>query len=147
VLAAENEGRERPAGRATGRVLFLDRDTTGVEQIAGELEEAGLEVLIAHYPEEVGFFLKTPDARKLTAMVCDVMAFRGDQNLLDLFRTWRQDQSNLALLLSFKADSSAETEKAQRIPVVLTAGYLTRPLDRQAVLDAVGMIARRQGSR
>jgi len=30
---------------------------------------------------------------------------------------------------------------------VLTAGYLTRPLDRQAVLDAVGMIARRQGSR
>jgi len=148
ALAAEGEGQERATtGRATGRVLFLDRDSAGVEQIAGELEAAGLEVLIAHYPEEVGFFLKTPDARKLTAMVCDVMAFRGDQNLLDLFRAWRQDQSNLALLLSFKADSAAETEKAQRIPVVLTAGYLTRPLDRQAVLDAVGMIARRQGSR
>jgi hypothetical protein len=148
ALAAEGGGQERATtGRATGRVLFLDRDSAGVEQIAGELETAGLEVLIAHYPEEVGFFLKTPDARKLTAMVCDVMAFRGDQNLLDLFRAWRQDQSNLALLLSFKADSPAETEKAQRIPVVLTAGYLTRPLDRQAVLDAVGMIARRQGPR
>jgi hypothetical protein len=148
ALAVEGETQARPtAGRTTGRVLFLDRDTAGVERIASELEAAGLEVLIAHYPEEVGFFLKTPDARKLTAMVCDVMAFRGDQNLLDLFRAWRQDQSNLALLLSFKADSAAETEKAQRIPVVLTAGYLTRPLDRQAVLDAVGMIARRQGPR
>ena len=148
ALAAEGETLERPTtGRMAGRVLFLDRDTAGVERIASELEAAGLEVLIAHYPEEVGFFLKTPDARKITAMVCDVMAFRGDQNLLDLFRAWRQDQSNLALLLSFKADSAAETEKAQRIPVVLTAGYLTRPLDRQAVLDAVGMIARRQGPR
>ena len=147
VLVAEGAIEAPKTGGRGPRVLFLDRDTAGIEKIAGELEAAGIEVLVAHYPEEVSFFLKTPDARRLTAMVCDVMAFRGDQNLLELFRAWRQDSQNLALLLSFKADNPTETEKAQRIPVVLTAGYLTRPFDRQAVQDAVLMVARRQGGR
>ena len=144
ILAAEGNLAGRPANRLA-RVLFLDRDTSSLDQLAGDLESGGIEVLVAHYPEEVGFFLKTPDARRLTAMVCDVKAFRGDQDLLELFRSWRQDAPNLSLLLSFKADNPGETEKAQRIPVVMTAGYLTRPFDRQAVIDAIGTIARRQG--
>ena len=60
-----------------------------------------------------------------------------------VWRAWRADAPNLPLLLSFKADNPTETEKAQRVPVVMTAGYLTRPLDKQAVLDAVLMVARR----
>ncbi len=145
VLPVATAGEAAPKGGRGPRILFLDRDVSSVDRLAGELEAAGVDVLIAHYPEEVGFFLKTPEARRLTAMICDVMAFRGDQNLLELFRSWRSDLPSLSLLLSFRADNPAETEKAQRVPVVLTAGYLTRPLDRQAVLDAVLMVARRQG--
>ncbi len=147
VLAAEGAVEAAKTGGRGPRVLFLDRDTAGIERLAGELEAAGVEVLVAHYPEEVSFFLKTPDARRLTAMACDVMAFRGDQNILEILRGWRQDSPSLSLLLSFKADNPTETEKAQRVPVILTAGYLTRPVDRQAVLDAVLMVARRQGGR
>jgi hypothetical protein len=115
--------------------------------LADELETAGIEVLIAHYPEEVGFFLKTPESRRLTGVVCDVMAFRPDQDLMDILRSWRQDLTNLALLVSFQAESAMETEKAQRLPVAIVAGYLPRPLERQAVQDAVGMIVRRQFGR
>jgi len=127
----------------TARVLFLDRDTSGLESLAGELEAAGLETLIAHYPEEVAFFLKTPDARKLTAVVCDVMAFRSDQDLTALFRAWKQDAPGLALLLSFKADHGAESEKAQRVPTVLTAGYLPRPLEKTRVLETIGNLGKK----
>ncbi len=133
---------ERPAGRA--RVLLLDRDLTTVESLAKSLEDAGLDVLIAHYPEEVGLFLKTPDSRGLTALVCDVMAFRSDQNLTDLFKGWRQDAGTLSVLLSFRADNTSEAEKAQRVPSTLAAGYLPRPLTRDAIADAVSAIARRQ---
>ena len=121
----------------TARVLFLDRDTAGLETLAGELEAAGIDTLIAHYPEEVSFFLKTPDSRGLTALVCDVMAFRSDQDLTTLFRTWKQDAPGLALLLSFKADHGAESEKAQRVPTVLAGGYLPRPLEKTKVIETI----------
>jgi hypothetical protein len=139
---------DEPATRPPhkGRVLFIDRDMAALDALAEELEAAGVEVLIAHYPEEVGFFLKTPDSRRITAVVCDVMAFRADQDLLDLFRAWRHDLPNLSLFLSFKADNPPEAERAQRVPVVLAAGYLPRPLDRQAVLDVLATIAKRQGA-
>jgi hypothetical protein len=127
----------------SARALFLDRDTSGLETLAGELEAAGIETLIAHYPEEVSFFLKTPDARKLTAVVCDVMAFRSDQDLTGLFRAWKQDAPTVSLLLSFKADHAAEAEKAQRVPTVLTAGYLPRPLERAKVTETITSIGKR----
>jgi hypothetical protein len=127
------------------RVLLLDRDTASLGPLAGDLEAAGIEALIAHYPEEVTFFLKTPESRGLTSLVCDVMAFRPDQNLMDLFKAWRQDVPGLAFLLSFRADNPSEAEKAQRIPVTLAAGYLPRPLQRESLVEAVGAIARRQG--
>jgi hypothetical protein len=103
-------------------------------------------VLIAHYPEEVGFFLKTPDARKLTAVVCDVMAFRSDQDLTTLFRTWKQDAPGVALLLSFRADHGAEAEKAQRVPTVLTAGYLPRPLEKNKVVETISGLSRKSAT-
>lgn len=132
----------KPASRPP-RVLVLDREAPSFERLAAELEAAGVEVLIAHYPEEVGIFLKTPDSRRLTAVVCDVMAFRPDQDLTALFRAWRQDLSDLGLLLSFKTDNPAEAERAQRVPSVITSGYLQRPLQRDALLEAIGAIAKR----
>jgi hypothetical protein len=127
----------------TARTLFLDRDTAGLEALAAELEAAGIEALVAHYPEEVSFFLKTPDARKLTAVICDVMAFRSDQDLTGLFRAWKQDAPGVSLLLSFKADHAAEAEKAQRVPTVLTAGYLPRPLEKGKVSDTIVNLGKR----
>src|SRR5262249_49067927 len=48
----------RPASKLA-RVLFLDRDMTALERLALDLEAGGVDVLIAHYPEEITFFLKT----------------------------------------------------------------------------------------
>jgi DNA-binding response OmpR family regulator len=129
------------------RVLLLDRDTPALERLAGELEQAGLEVLVAHYPEEVSFFLKTSEARRLAAAVCDVMAFRGDQNLIEAFRAWRQDLAGLALFLSFKADNPTEAERARRVPSVLTAGYLKRPLESAPLVEALVALGRRPAAR
>jgi hypothetical protein len=129
------------------RVLLLDRDTPGLDKLAGELEQAGLEVLVAHYPEEVSFFLKTSEAKRLAAAVCDVMAFRGDQAVIEAFRAWRQDLPGLALFLSFKADNPTEAERARRVPSVLTAGYLKRPLDCGPLVEALVTLGRRGAGR
>lgn len=146
--ALSDEGAlEARAGPLGVRVLLLDRDATGLERLASELEAAGLEVLVAHYPEEVSFFLKTPEARRLAAAVCDVMAFRGDQDVIEAFRSWRQDLSGLALFLSFKADHATEAERARRVPSVLTAGYLKRPLESGALLEALLTLGRRPAAR
>ncbi len=89
------------------------------------------------------FFIKTPDARGLSAVVCDVMAFRSDQNLSELFKSWRQDLPSLGLYLTFKADNPTEAEKAQRIPSVLTAGYLPRPLQKESLIEAFHQLGKR----
>ena len=139
-------GAARPkAGRP--RVVFLDRDLTGLDTIAGELETAGLEVLFAHYAEEVGFFLKTPDARGVTALVCDVMAFRPEQDLPELVRAWKHSAPGAGFFLSFKADNRAESERAHRVPTVLAAGYLPRPLRCDAILTGIATIGKRQPAR
>ena len=129
---------------ASAQVLLLDRDVPGLHGLARALEDGGLDVLIAHYPEEVGFFLKTAAARRVTALVCDVMAFRQNQDLLETVSAWRRDLPNLPVLLSFKTDTPLEAERARRVPVVLTAGYLPRPLDLRAVVDALAASSKRQ---
>ena len=126
-----------------GRILLLDRDAPMLSTLAGELEQAGLDVLIAHHPDEVALFLKTPDAQGLTALVLDVLALRPDQNLAELVRAWRHDQPGLAVFLTFRADNSTESERAQRLPSTATAGYLPRPLQKKALLDAVATLSRR----
>ena len=137
----------RPTAHTGIRVLLLDRDTPGLDALAGDLERAGLEVLVAHYPEEVSFFLKTSEAKRLTAAVCDVMAFRGDSDVIEAFRAWRHDLPGLALFLSFKADNPSEAERARRVPSVLTAGYLKRPLASGPLLDALVALPRRGAGR
>lgn len=139
------EDPSQPHPTKLGRVLFLDRDTPGLERLAPELEDAGLDVLIASYPEEVSFFLKTPEARQLSALVCDVMALRSDQDLATLVKIWRQEAPGVPIFLTFKADSPVEGEKAQRVPTTVTAGYLPRPLQREALVEHVQ--ARRPGRR
>jgi predicted nucleic acid-binding Zn-ribbon protein len=129
------------------RVLLLDRDTPGLDTLASELEAAGLDVLVAHYPEEVAFFLKTPEARRLAAAVCDVMAFRADQELAESFRAWRQDLPGLALFISFMADHPTEAERARRVPSPLTAGYLKRPLESGLVVEALVALGRRPAAK
>jgi hypothetical protein len=131
-----------PAARRA-RVLLLDRDTPSLEPLAAELEADGLDVLVAHYADEAAFFLKTPDARQLTALVADVMAFRSDAELLERFRVWRLELPALGLLVSFRADDPAESERARRVPVALGAGHVPRPLTRQAVVDALAVAAKR----
>lgn len=143
---AEEAGPARPAQMGV-RVLLLDRDTPGLDRVAADLEQAGLEVLVAHYPEEVSFFLKTSEAKRLAAAVCDVMAFRGDQDVIEAFRAWRQDLPGLALYLSFKADNPTEAERARRVPSVLTAGYLKRPLDSGVLVEALVALGRRPTGR
>jgi chromosome segregation ATPase len=144
LLVKHEAMRATVPGTRLARVLFLDRDTAGIERLASDLEAGGVDVLVAHYPEEVSFFLKTPDARSLTVGVLDVMALRGDQDASDMVRLWRQELPHVGWMLSFKPDHPAESERAQRVPVVLTAGYLTRPLEKRAVIDSLGVYLKRQ---
>ena len=126
------------------RVVLLDRDAASLEPLAAELEDAGLDVRIANYPEELALLMKTPDARSLNAVVCDVLAFRPDQNVAGLFRSWQKDRPSLALYLSFGADNPTETERAQRVPLSLTEGRFRRPLVRQDLIEMLTPLARRQ---
>jgi predicted nucleic acid-binding Zn-ribbon protein len=148
VGEAESLLEARPsAAERLGRVLLLDRDAPMLTGLAEELEQAGLDVLIAHHPDEVSLFLKTPDAQGLAALVLDVLALRPDQNVAELVRAWRRDLPDLALFVTFRADNSTESERAQRLPSTATAGYLPRPLQKTAILDAVAKLSRRATKR
>jgi hypothetical protein len=76
--------------------------------------------------------------------VCDVLAFRPDQNVAGVFRSWEKDRPGLALYLSFNGDSSVELERAQRVPPSLTAGRFRRPLNRIELVEMLEPLARRQ---
>jgi hypothetical protein len=128
------------------RVVLLDRDAASIEPLAAELEKAGIDTRIANYPEELALLMKTPDARDLHAIVCDVLAFRPDQNVAGLFRSWQKDRPSLALYLSFASDNPAETERAKRVPLSLTAGRFRRPLVREELVDMLTPLARRPES-
>ena len=143
---------ETMAGAAAGgpkprlRVVLLDRDAVSLEPLAGELEEAGLGVQIANHPEELTLLMKTPEGRGIHAAVCDVLAFRVDQNVAGLFRAWERDRPGLALFLSFGPDSTTEVERAQRVPLSLTAGRFRRPLSRPELLELLEPLARSGGA-
>jgi hypothetical protein len=124
AAGAKTEGKE-----AWARVVILDRDMLALEPLAGQLESAGLDVKIASHPEEIALLLKTPEGRGLDAAICDVLAFRPDQNVAGIFRGWEKDRAGLALFLSFSRDSAPEVERAQRVPHSLTRGRVRRPLD------------------
>jgi CheY-like chemotaxis protein len=148
VAEAESLLEAAPAAAPkTARILLLDREAPMLEPLARELEADNLEVLIAHQPDEATLYLKTPDARGLTAIVLDVLALRPDQNLATLVREWRHDQPGFALFLTFRADIAAEAERAQRLPSTATAGYLPRPLQKAALLEAIAGLARRSSAK
>ncbi len=150
VWVGEAEGllESKPAAPVRlGRILLLDRDAPMLSGLAGELEAAGLDVLIAHHPDEVSLFMKTPEAQGLTALVLDVLALRPDQNVAELVKTWRRDLPDLALFVTFRADNSNESERAQRLPSTATSGYFPRPLQKATLLDAVAKLARRPAKR
>ncbi len=124
------------------RVAVLDRDTAGLEPLAAELEAAGLDVKIASHPEELALLLKTPEGRELDAAICDVLAFRPDQNVAGIFRGWDKDRPGLALYLTFGPDSPPEVERAQRVPQSLTKGRFQRPLKRRDLMEMLEPLRR-----
>jgi len=142
VSAAVAGDDARPAARL--RLVILDRDLGGLDSLAAELEAAGLEVKVANYPEELALLLRTPATRDVAAAICDVMAFRPDQNVAGLFRSWDKDRPGLAFFLSYDAESSVELERARRVPLSLTVGHLPRPLPVARVVEAVEALSRRQ---
>ncbi len=132
VAAQEAEvaaGAKLERNEVRARVVILDRDTPALEPLAGQLEAAGLDVKIASHPEEIALLLKTPEGRELDAAICDILAFRPDQNVAGIFRAWEKDHGGLALYVSFSRDSAPEVERAQRVPHSLTKGRFQRPLD------------------
>ncbi len=135
-------GEDRPPGRS--RLVILDRDLGGLEVLAADLEAAGLDVKIANYPEELALLLRTPATREVAAAICDVMAFRPDQNIAGLFRSWEKERPGLAFYLSYDAASSTELERARRVPLSLTVAHLPRPLPAARVVEAVEALSRRQ---
>jgi chromosome segregation ATPase len=126
------------------RVAVLDRDATSLEPLAGELEEAGLEVKIASYPEELALLMKTPEAKELDAIICDILAFRPDQTVAGLFRGWAKDRPGLRFFLSFAADDPAEAERASRVPSSLTAGRFSRPIPGAELLEKLKVLSGRK---
>jgi len=126
------------------RVALLDRDAVGLENLAAELEAAGLDVRLANHPEEVALLLKTSDARELSAAICDVMAFRPDQNVAGLFRSWDKDRPGLAFYLTYDAGNPAEADRARRVPTSLTVGHIPRPLASARLIESLETLAKRQ---
>ncbi len=133
---------ERPAPWL--RIAVLDRDPAGLEPLSDELEAAGLEVRVANHPEELGLLLRTPAARDLAAVVCDVMAFRPDQNVAGLFRSWDKDRPGLAYCLSYNPDNQGELDRARRVPQSLTLAHFPRPLAKPRLLESFEALARRR---
>ena len=138
--AVAGAGEKREEGKA--RIVILDRDTPALEPLAGQLESAGLDVKIASHPEEIALLLKTPDGRDLDAAICDVLAFRPDQNVAGIFRGWQKDRPGLALYLSFSRDSSPEVDRAQRVPLSLTKGRFQRPLNWTELMEMLEPLRR-----
>ena len=137
---------ERSRGpRAASGIALLDRDVVSLEPVAAELEAAGIEVRLAHQPEELALLLKSPDASAVDAIVCDVMSFRPDQNVAGLLRGWDKDRPGLASYLSYDAQSSVELERARRTPMSLTAGHITRPLTGARLGETLDNLAKRLG--
>jgi predicted nucleic acid-binding Zn-ribbon protein len=128
------------------RVALLDRDAASLEPLAAELEEAGLDVKIANYPEELALLMKTPDAQKLNVAVCDILAFRPDQTVAGLFRGWQKDRAGLAFFLSFSSEDAAEAERAKRVPMSLTAGRLPRPIPGPELIEKLQVLAQKQAA-
>ena len=135
---------EAPRQVPRSRIVILDRDLGGPESLAAELEAAGLDVRVANYPEELALLLRTPASKDIAAAICDVMAFRPDQNVAGLLRSWEKDRPGLAFFLSYDAESSVELERSRRVPPSLTAGHLLRPLPAARVIEAMDALARRQ---
>ncbi len=131
---------ERKEGWA--RVVILDRDTPALEPLAGQLESAGLDVKIASHPEELALLLKTPEGRELDAAICDVLAFRPDQNIAGIFRGWERDRPGLALYVSFSRESPPEVDRAQRVPLSLTKGRFQRPLNWTELMEMLQALRR-----
>jgi len=138
--AAAGAGEKREERWA--RVVILDREPPALEPLAGQLESAGLDVKIASHPEELALLLKTPDGRELDAAICDVLAFRPDQNVAGLFRGWQKDRPGLALYLSFSRDSPPEVDRAQRVPLSLTKGRFQRPLNWTELMEMLEPLRR-----
>ncbi|MCG6922719.1 MAG: hypothetical protein LJF15_16765 [Acidobacteria bacterium] len=128
------------------RVVLLDRDAASLEPLADELEKAGVDVKIANYPEELALLMKTPEAQKLDAIVCDILAFRPDQTVAGLFRGWAKDRPGLSFFLTFSSDDPAETERANRVPLSLTAARLRRPMPVAELLEKLKVLAERQSA-
>jgi hypothetical protein len=141
VAPEESDGRGAPWMGA----LLLDRDAVSLETVADGLEAAGLDVRIASHPEEVALLLRTADAAALGAVVCDVMAFRPDQNVAGLIRAWDKDRPGLAYFLSFDTESAAEVERARRIPTSIIAGHVPRPLAPPRIVETLETLAKRRG--
>ena len=125
--------------------MLLDRDLVSLEPLAEALEQGGLAVRTAGHPEEIGLLLRTADAAVFDAVVCDVMAFRPDQNVAGLIRAWDRDRPGLACYVSFDAENAAEVERARRIPTSIIAGHVPRPLAPARLLDTLGTLARKRG--
>jgi hypothetical protein len=145
VAAQEAEAAAGAAGEKKerwARVVVLDRDVPALESLAGQLESAGLDVKMASHPEEIALLLKTPEGHELDAAVCDVLAFRPDQNVAGIFRGWERDRPGLAHYLTFSRDSPPEVERAQRVPLSLTKGRLQRPLDWSELMEMLQALRR-----
>jgi len=147
VSMQEAVGPDEGEGRAAPwmGVVLLDRDAVTLEAVASALEASSVDVRIAGHPEEVALLLRTADAATLGAVVCDVMAFRSDQNVAGLIRTWDRDRPGLAYFLSFDPDNAAEAERARRIPTSLIAGHVRRPLAPPRLVETLETLAKRRG--
>lgn len=127
------------------RVALLDRDAASLEPLADELEEAGVDVRLANYPEELALLMKTPDAQGLNVAVCDILAFRPDQTVAGLLRGWQKDRPGLAFFLSFNSDDTAEAERAKRVPISVTAGRLPRPIPGAELIEKLQVLKQKLG--
>ena len=134
---------EGPASPPWLAIALLDREAQA--GLAGELEAAGVAVRTATHPEELALLLRSPEAKELSAVVLDVMTFRPDQVLAGLIRAWDKDRPGLGYYLSFASTDAAEVERAKRVPLSLLAGHVQRPVRAAALVEALKLLARKQG--
>jgi len=125
-------------------VVLLDRDAPPPTALVHALEAAGVRARLAREPEELGLLVRDASAADLDVAICDIAAFRPDQNVAGLIRGWEKDRPGLAFYLSRGADP-AEVDKARRVPQSLLAGHVQRPIQSAALLETLQLLARKLG--
>lgn len=121
--------------QTTGKVLIAEDEVhirLLIEQSLEELEDEGVEILVASDGEAA---LALAMAERPDVVLLDVMMPRMDG--FEVCRRLREDPANASIRVIFLTAKGQEYDRA-RAEEAGADGYMTKPFDPDALLEAVG---------